>query len=131
MQFRNRNAVAQGEDHRGERGCEAAGTRLWELSGWLRPLGYLLWPTFFVSPNPRLSSKKEGRLTVEEVQALLHHLRLSSLKGLELRLFCLRQDEQMSSFKEARQRFSRFFFRFRDGESAADVYDRVTTFRET
>jgi len=41
------------------------------------------------------------------------------------------QDEAMGSFKEARRRFSRFFFRFRDGESAADVYDRITTFRET
>jgi len=41
------------------------------------------------------------------------------------------QDEQMSKFKKTRNRFSRFFFRFRDGESAADVYDRVTTFRET
>lgn len=37
----------------------------------------------------------------------------------------------MVGFKAARRRFSRFFFRFRDGESAADVYDRVTTFRET
>jgi len=41
------------------------------------------------------------------------------------------QDEHMRGSKEARKRFSRFFFRFRDGESAADVYDRVTTFRET
>lgn len=41
------------------------------------------------------------------------------------------QDEHMGSLKAARLRFSRFFFRFRDGESAADVYDRMTTFRET
>eukprot|EP00232_Nephroselmis_pyriformis_P022098 CAMPEP_0182862034 /NCGR_PEP_ID=MMETSP0034_2-20130328/5831_1 /TAXON_ID=156128 /ORGANISM="Nephroselmis pyriformis, Strain CCMP717" /LENGTH=370 /DNA_ID=CAMNT_0024994037 /DNA_START=113 /DNA_END=1226 /DNA_ORIENTATION=+ len=41
------------------------------------------------------------------------------------------QDASMEDMKKHRQRFGRFFFRFRDGESAADVYDRVTTFRET
>ena len=30
-----------------------------------------------------------------------------------------------------RQLFGRFFYRFRDGESAADVYDRVSGFRDT
>ncbi|KAL6861663.1 hypothetical protein ACP4OV_017363 [Aristida adscensionis] len=33
--------------------------------------------------------------------------------------------------KEARRRYGRFFYRFPDGESAADVYDRITGFRET
>lgn len=28
--------------------------------------------------------------------------------------------------KELRQRYGRFFYRFPDGESAADVYDRIT-----
>ena len=41
------------------------------------------------------------------------------------------QDESMETLKKQRMRFGRFFFRFRDGESAADVYDRVTSFRET
>lgn len=31
----------------------------------------------------------------------------------------------------ARRSFGKFFFRFPDGESGADVYDRVTTFLET
>jgi broad specificity phosphatase PhoE len=41
------------------------------------------------------------------------------------------QDVGMAELKRERQRFGRFFFRFPNGESAADVYDRVTSFRET
>lgn len=33
--------------------------------------------------------------------------------------------------KEIRLRYGRFFYRFPNGESAADVYDRITGFRET
>ncbi|MCO5585609.1 hypothetical protein L7F22_039544 [Adiantum nelumboides] len=39
--------------------------------------------------------------------------------------------EKMRQEKEKRARYSRFFYRFPDGESAADVYDRLTGFRET
>lgn len=41
------------------------------------------------------------------------------------------QDSSMSELKKERAGFGRFFFRFPNGESAADVYDRVTSFRET
>eukprot|EP00268_Persea_americana_P000599 TRINITY_DN10198_c1_g2_i1.p1 TRINITY_DN10198_c1_g2~~TRINITY_DN10198_c1_g2_i1.p1 ORF type:complete len:298 (+),score=36.52 TRINITY_DN10198_c1_g2_i1:134-1027(+) len=39
--------------------------------------------------------------------------------------------EKMRVEKEIRHRYGRFFYRFPDGESAADVYDRITGFRET
>ncbi|XP_057449992.1 phosphoglycerate mutase-like protein AT74H [Lotus japonicus] len=39
--------------------------------------------------------------------------------------------EKMRVEKAARQLYGRFFYRFPDGESAADVYDRITGFRET
>ncbi|WVZ82939.1 hypothetical protein U9M48_030140 [Paspalum notatum var. saurae] len=39
--------------------------------------------------------------------------------------------EQMRVEKEIRLRYGRFFYRFPNGESAADVYDRITGFRET
>ncbi|RWW47265.1 hypothetical protein BHE74_00046757 [Ensete ventricosum] len=39
-------------------------------------------------------------------------------------------EERMKAIKETRERFGRFFFRFPEGESAADVFDRVTS-RET
>jgi phosphohistidine phosphatase SixA len=36
-------------------------------------------------------------------------------------------EERMRAIKETRQRFGRFFFRFPEGESAADVFDRVAS----
>lgn len=33
----------------------------------------------------------------------------------------------MKVVKETRERFGRFFYRFPEGESAADVYDRVSS----
>ncbi|CAI0551075.1 unnamed protein product [Linum tenue] len=39
--------------------------------------------------------------------------------------------ERMKVIKEARERFGRFFFRFPEGESAADVFDRVSNFLES
>lgn len=33
----------------------------------------------------------------------------------------------MKVIKETRERFGRFFYRFPEGESAADVYDRVSS----
>jgi len=35
--------------------------------------------------------------------------------------------DRMNVIKEARQRFGRFFYRFPEGESAADVFDRVSS----
>ncbi|CAL9037601.1 phosphoglycerate mutase-like protein AT74 [Musa acuminata AAA Group] len=40
-------------------------------------------------------------------------------------------EERMKAIKETRERFGRFFFRFPEGESAADVFDRVTSFMES
>ncbi|KAG0596282.1 hypothetical protein M758_UG239700 [Ceratodon purpureus] len=39
--------------------------------------------------------------------------------------------ERMRVEKAIRLRYGRFFYRFPNGESAADVYDRITGFRET
>ncbi|XP_047954917.1 phosphoglycerate mutase-like protein AT74 [Salvia hispanica] len=42
------------------------------------------------------------------------------------------QDPQkMRQLKEVRDKFGRFFFRFPEGESGADVYDRVSSFLES
>lgn len=40
-------------------------------------------------------------------------------------------EERMRAIKETRERFGRFFFRFPEGESAADVFDRVASFLES
>lgn len=39
--------------------------------------------------------------------------------------------ERMKAIKETRERFGRFFYRFPEGESAADVFDRVSSFMES
>ncbi|CAA0823278.1 Phosphoglycerate mutase-like protein AT74 [Striga hermonthica] len=39
--------------------------------------------------------------------------------------------QRMKVIKETRERFGRFFYRFPEGESAADVYDRVSSFLES
>lgn len=39
--------------------------------------------------------------------------------------------ERMKAIKETRHRFGRFFYRFPEGESAADVFDRVSSFMES
>ncbi|CAK9174689.1 unnamed protein product [Ilex paraguariensis] len=39
--------------------------------------------------------------------------------------------ERMKMIKETRERFGRFFYRFPEGESAADVFDRVSSFLES
>ncbi|KAJ0975678.1 hypothetical protein J5N97_017643 [Dioscorea zingiberensis] len=41
------------------------------------------------------------------------------------------EEERMVVIKETRERFGRFFFRFPEGESAADVFDRVASFMES
>lgn len=40
-------------------------------------------------------------------------------------------EERMKVIKETRERFGRFFFRFPEGESAADVFDRISSFMES
>ncbi|CAI9102321.1 OLC1v1000568C1 [Oldenlandia corymbosa var. corymbosa] len=39
--------------------------------------------------------------------------------------------ERMKVIKETREKFGRFFYRFPEGESASDVYDRVSSFLES
>ncbi|CAM8931113.1 unnamed protein product [Rhodiola kirilowii] len=40
-------------------------------------------------------------------------------------------EERMKVIKKTRERFGRFFYRFPEGESASDVYDRVSSFLES
>lgn len=40
-------------------------------------------------------------------------------------------EERMKDIKETREKFGRFFYRFPEGESAADVFDRVSSFLES
>lgn len=40
-------------------------------------------------------------------------------------------EERMHAIKESREKFGRFYYRFPEGESAADVFDRVSSFLES
>ena len=40
------------------------------------------------------------------------------------------QDESTAARKKQRSQYSKFFYRFPDGESGADVYDRMTVFED-
>ncbi|BBH06636.1 Phosphoglycerate mutase family protein [Prunus dulcis] len=42
-----------------------------------------------------------------------------------------RSQDRVKAIKESREKFGRFFFRNPEGESAADVYDRVSSFLES
>nr|GMD05583.1 phosphoglycerate mutase-like protein at74 [Ipomoea batatas] len=80
---------------------------------------------FYVSPYRR------GLETLRNLAKAFERSRIAGVRE-EPRL--REQDfdkEQMKIEKAVRKRYGRFFYRFPNGESAADVYDRITGFRET
>ncbi|CAN0841219.1 Phosphoglycerate mutase-like protein AT74 [Linum grandiflorum] len=84
---------------------------------------------FYVSPY------KRTRQTLQHLGKAFERQRISGVRE-EPRLreqdFGNFQDrERMRVEKVLRNLYGRFFFRFPNGESAADVYDRITGFRET
>ncbi|CAN1778222.1 Phosphoglycerate mutase-like protein AT74 [Linum perenne] len=84
---------------------------------------------FYVSPY------KRTRQTLQHLGKAFERGRISGVRE-EPRLreqdFGNFQDrERMRVEKVLRNLYGRFFFRFPNGESAADVYDRITGFRET
>ncbi|KAJ6943533.1 hypothetical protein NC652_009096 [Populus alba x Populus x berolinensis] len=84
---------------------------------------------FYVSPYKR---------TRETLQNLARAFERSRIAGMREEPRLREQDfgnfqdrERMRAEKAIRMLYGRFFFRFPNGESAADVYDRITGFRET
>ncbi|KAK8454621.1 hypothetical protein SEVIR_4G006200v4 [Setaria viridis] len=84
---------------------------------------------FYVSPYRR---------TLETLRGIGHAFERHRIAGVREEPRLREQDfgnfqdrEQMRVEKELRLRYGRFFYRFPNGESAADVYDRITGFRET
>ncbi|KAH7692766.1 Histidine phosphatase superfamily clade-1 protein [Dioscorea alata] len=84
---------------------------------------------FYVSPYRR---------TLETLQGVGRAFDRSRIVGVREEPRLREQDfgnfqdrERMRVEKEIRRRYGRFFYRFPNGESAADVYDRITGFRET
>ncbi|KAJ1416127.1 Phosphoglycerate/bisphosphoglycerate mutase, active site [Sesbania bispinosa] len=84
---------------------------------------------FYVSPYRR---------TLETLQHLARPFERSRIAGFREEPRIREQDfgnfqnrEKMQMDKALRKLYGRFFYRFPNGESAADVYDRITGFRET
>ncbi|CAL0311412.1 unnamed protein product [Lupinus luteus] len=84
---------------------------------------------FYVSPYRR---------ALETLKSLARPFERSTIAGFREEPRIREQDfgnfqdkEKMQVEKEMRMRYGRFFYRFPNGESAADVYDRITGFRET
>lgn len=84
---------------------------------------------FYVSPYLRTLQTLRGLGTAFESHRIAGVREEPRLREQDFGNF---QDrEKMRVEKEIRLRYGRFFYRFPDGESAADVYDRITGFRET
>ncbi|XP_057511037.1 phosphoglycerate mutase-like protein AT74H [Actinidia eriantha] len=84
---------------------------------------------FYVSPYRR---------TLETLRNVAKAFGRSRIAGVREEARLREQDfgnfqdrEQMKIDKSLRAIYGRFFYRFPNGESAADVYDRITGFRET
>ncbi len=112
-----------GLSSKGIQQAKETGVKLREMIGSSAPV------FFYISPY------KRSRLTFREIQAAFEPSRIRGVRE-EVRL--REQDfgnfqkrEEVIKAKEERHRFGRFFYRFPNGESGADVYDRVTGFRDT
>ncbi|GIL42900.1 hypothetical protein Vafri_727 [Volvox africanus] len=113
---------------RGHMQARDAGKRIKELmeTDPERARNYKLF--FYISPYKRSLQTYEGISS----QFSSHHL-LGVQEEVQLREqdFGNFQDEQGKQHEKAeRLRFGRFFYRFPNGESGADVYDRITIFED-
>lgn len=86
---------------------------------------------FFTSPYIRAKQTLKGIMTglTENAKVKPGQYRFYEDPRLREQDFGnLQVTEQMTQFKLNRKAFGRFFYRFPDGESGADVFDRVTSF---
>ncbi|KAJ6816622.1 phosphoglycerate mutase-like protein AT74H [Iris pallida] len=84
---------------------------------------------FYVSPYERTRS------TLREIGRAFERKRIIGVREecriREQDFGNFQVEERMKAIKQTRERFGRFFFRFPEGESAADVFDRVASFMES
>lgn len=113
--------------HKGMAEAETCGINIREM---IEADGASDWKVYFyVSPYRR---------TLETLRSLAKAFHRSRIAGVREEPRLREQDfgnfqdrEKMQLEKAKRALYGRFFYRFPDGESAADVYDRITGFRET
>ncbi|EEF51229.1 phosphoglycerate mutase, putative [Ricinus communis] len=116
-----------GLTEKGKAQAEECGKRIREM---IEKDGVIDWQVYFyVSPYKR---------TLQTLQNLGRAFERPRIAGMREEPRLREQDfgnfqdrEKMRVEKALRMLYGRFFYRFPDGESAADVYDRITGFRET
>ncbi|XP_024358718.1 phosphoglycerate mutase-like protein AT74H [Physcomitrium patens] len=86
---------------------------------------------FYVSPYTRtLCTLKEiGRAFESDKKHIVGVREEPRIREQDFGNF--QETHKITAVKKERQRFGRFFYRFPEGESAADVFDRVTSFLES
>jgi broad specificity phosphatase PhoE len=84
---------------------------------------------FYVSPYQRTLGTLKGIGRAFAKQHILGVREEPRIREQDFGNF--QQRERMKVVKDIRSRFGRFFYRFPEGESAADVFDRVTSFLES
>eukprot|EP01018_Ginkgo_biloba_P028475 Gb_35726 [translate_table: standard] len=84
---------------------------------------------FYVSPYKRTLCTLKGIGRAFERERIIGVREECRIREQDFGNF--QEEERMKIIKQTRQRFGRFFYRFPEGESAADVFDRVTSFLES
>ncbi|EEF49780.1 phosphoglycerate mutase-like protein AT74 [Ricinus communis] len=84
---------------------------------------------FYVSPYQRTLSTLRGIGRSFERERIIGVREECRIREQDFGNFQVK--ERMKVIKETRERFGRFFYRFPEGESAADVFDRVSSFLES
>jgi broad specificity phosphatase PhoE len=82
---------------------------------------------FYISPYRRSKETAAGIAQSLDPEMIIGVREEPQLREQDFGNF---QDGQMIKTKNERQAFGRFFYRFPDGESGADVYDRMTIFED-
>ncbi|GLJ38757.1 hypothetical protein SUGI_0790150 [Cryptomeria japonica] len=84
---------------------------------------------FYVSPYKRTLSTLKGIGRAFERKKIIGVREEVRIREQDFGNF--QEEERMKIIKKTREKFGRFFYRFPEGESAADVFDRVTSFLES
>lgn len=84
---------------------------------------------FYVSPYRRALCTLKGIGRAFERERILGVREEPRLREQDFGNF--QEEKRMALIKDARKQFGRFFYRFPEGESGADVFDRVTSFLES
>lgn len=84
---------------------------------------------FYVSPYKRTLSTLKGIGRAFEKERILGVREEPRLREQDFGNF--QEETRMALVKDVRKQFGRFFYRFPEGESGSDVFDRVTSFLES